>query len=563
MTAGGKELRYILELVATTAGTGTFTPIPEGRPDLAEAIDRLRGCPLDSFLHRYVLEILAGHSAPERAAMLEATSGQDQVFKALLAELALLEADPGAPAGGRLGGDGRHLTEASPSILVRQHRLSDHQRHAQWSALMGANLQFHRPLPGPGDPRRPCLPEPDSGRAVTQIDTGLDDVPPAPHLCGTEPVALEETIRTASARLERAGILVSVEMRHESSLSPVGLLRQWRFQRRVRNGALDYRFGGFQTAYGRGFSLPAARAAYLMEIVERFSAYGDFTPDAVLGHRRATPLLCASLHQMRAHARPVMDPNDLLLEAPYENAPLYWRPAEVVGARGRGEIWVPAQCVYLFCNLDEPDLFSALGSTGLGAGNTGAQARLAALLEVIERDAEALTPFDPGGCFTAESTDPYLQSLLRHYRQCGIHVQFQDLTGALGVPCYKCFVVGSDGQIAKGTGAHPEGRRALLSALTETMYPYPNGPQSQPGLDAVPVRTVEDLPDYGGGSVEADLDRLERLLSANGFQVVYADLTREDLDLPVVRAIVPGLALMADYDRFTRLNPRLIRRLAG
>jgi ribosomal protein S12 methylthiotransferase accessory factor YcaO len=150
---------------------------------------------------------------------------------------------------------------------------------------------------------------------------------------------------------------------------------------------------------------------------------------------------------------------------------------------------------------------------------------------------------------------------LQHYRQCGIHVQFQDLTTELGVPCYKCFVVGSDGQIAKGTGAHPQGRRALLSALTETMYPYPNGPVSKPGLEALPMKIIEDLPDHSLGSDEADLERLERLSNANGFQVIYADLTREDLDLPVVRALVPGLALMADYDRFTRLNPRLIKRL--
>jgi ribosomal protein S12 methylthiotransferase accessory factor YcaO len=34
------------------------------------------------------------------------------------------------------------------------------------------------------------------------------------------------------------------------------------------------------------------------------------------------------------------------------------------------------------------------------------------------------------------------------------------------------------------------------------------------------------------------------------------DLTRSDLDLPVVRAIVPGLELMTDFDRFARVSPR-------
>jgi ribosomal protein S12 methylthiotransferase accessory factor len=37
------------------------------------------------------------------------------------------------------------------------------------------------------------------------------------------------------------------------------------------------------------------------------------------------------------------------------------------------------------------------------------------------------------------------------------------------------------------------------------------------------------------------------------------DLTRRDLSIPVVRALVPGLELMADYDRFARVSPRLYR----
>ncbi len=560
MTARGGEWRYILELVATAAGTGSFAPLPENRPNLETALQRLRACPRDSFLHRYVLQMLAALDPARQSAMRSATRGADLVFKALWAELSLLEEDPAHPTHAEES-QIRPLAAASPSILLRHALLADRGSHARWAALMAANLEFHRPLPGIEDPQRPLLPE--RGCAAADAGVGLEAVSLNPRLCAAPPVPLAETIRTASTRLARAGILVSGEMRHEASLSPVGLLHQWRFQRRVRSGGLDYRLGGFQTAYGRGFGLETARAAYLMEIVERFSAYGEFAPREVLGHRCATPLHQAPFSRMQADGRPALDPNDLMLEVPYQDEPLFWRPAEAVGPGGRTEIWVPAQCVYLFCNLDEPDLFSGLGSTGLGAGNTMTQARLAALLEVVERDAEALTPFSPGDCFAAQSTDPWLQSLLTHYDRCGIQVQFQDLTGPLGVPCYKCFVVGPDGRIAKGTGAHPEGRRALLSALTETMYPYPNGPVSGPGLPALPVRPIEALPDHGSGSMEADLDRMERLLRANGFRLLYVDLTRRDLDLPVVRAIVPGLSPMADYDRFARINPRLIRRLEG
>lgn len=50
---------------------------------------------------------------------------------------------------------------------------------------------------------------------------------------------------------------------------------------------------------------------------------------------------------------------------------------------------------------------------------------------------------------------------------------------------------------------------------------------------------------------------METLLRANGFRVIYAELTRQDVNLPVVRAIVPGMEILADFDRHSRVHPRL------
>ena len=66
---------------------------------------------------------------------------------------------------------------------------------------------------------------------------------------------------------------------------------------------------------------------------------------------------------------------------------------------------------------------------------------------------------------------------------------------------------------------------------------------------------VRDLTDI----TEEELALLERLLTAHGHSPVYVDLTREDLELPVVRAIAPGLASSADFDRFASPSPRLFR----
>jgi ribosomal protein S12 methylthiotransferase accessory factor YcaO len=99
----------------------------------------------------------------------------------------------------------------------------------------------------------------------------------------------------------------------------------------------------------------------------------------------------------------------------------------------------------------------------------------------------------------------------------------------------------------------------MISALTETPYPYPYGPPCRPPATALPTRKLESLPDYATGHAAGDLALLEAVLTANGFEPIYIDLTREDVGLPVVKALVPGLELIADFDDFSRVSPRLFR----
>jgi ribosomal protein S12 methylthiotransferase accessory factor YcaO len=366
---------------------------------------------------------------------------------------------------------------------------------------------------------------------------------------------------TAMQGLERLGILAETEMRHESSLSPVALLRRWQMQVQIRQDRHCFHFSGLQTSYGKGLSLERARASCAMEIVERCSSFASVADDRLPDTAQDHHLRRARLSELNAKGLRALNPDALGLEVPYEDQPLYWIQGESAGGSGDpAAILVPFQTVFLFSNLDEIDLFSGLGSTGLAAGGTLAQAKFHALLECIERDAEAVSLFNGKNCFRLASRDTAVGSLLADYRQRGLDVIFQDCCAGLGVPCYKCFVYGpGPDELAKGTSAHFAGWQAALSALTETPYPYPHGPASRPGPADLPVRYLETLPDYSSGDMAADLQRLETLLAANQLHPVYVDLTRRDLSIPVVRALVPGLELMADYDRYARVSPRLYR----
>ena len=88
-------------------------------------------------------------------------------------------------------------------------------------------------------------------------------------------------------------------------------------------------------------------------------------------------------------------------------------------------------------------------------------------------------------------------------------------------------------------------------------WPYPYGEPTGPALGGLPVRWLEDLPDYSLPSAEASCKVLEKTLCAQGRRPLYVDISRKDLDsMPVVRALVPGLELTADFDRFSRPSLR-------
>jgi ribosomal protein S12 methylthiotransferase accessory factor YcaO len=319
---------------------------------------------------------------------------------------------------------------------------------------------------------------------------------------------------------------------------------------------MAYTLSGMQTSYGRGLDMAAARASYSMEVAERVSSYASVGVRGVAGLARPCPLTHATLEEARAGGGNPLDLGRVRLEAPYAGQRLYWMPAEQRTAEGLRESLVPFQFVYLFANLDEQSLFSALGSTGLASGNEMEEAKVHALCEVIERDAEAVTPFDLSRCFRLEADDERVAKLLRDYEDNRMHVWFMDCTPEFGVPCYKAVVTGSRGDVNKGMGAGLCGARAAVSAMTEIPYPFP-GPATAPAPEGLPLRRLEDLPDHSTGSAEGDLLVLEQTLLANGWPIHYADLTRADLGIPAVRALVPGLEWVSDFDRFSRLSPRL------
>lgn len=536
-------MRYRLAHQDSLLGVAYFTPEPAEPLTLEQCLDHVRRLPGDEFMRAHVRPQLAAMAPAKLRDLFDAA---DETVRALVLETVLLT--PGlrdlwpemCPA---LEG----LKGSTPQLFLASASLPDHDLHARTSRLLAANIFEHAPLPAdPADDAlvaAPDNPAADPARIRATLEL------PAP--CPRRPA--EATRALAEERLYGLGVLDGPEMRHHASLAPWGLLRRWRLDRATRCGAFDHRLQGLMTSYGRGLTMDDARVSLAMEIVERYSSFADIRDMRVSGSQEGGEIRVAPFSALGGEA---LDPNAMRLEVPYADQPLHW----IAGRGRRGETrLVPLQAVYLFANLDEVRLFSGLGSTGLASGNTPEEAKVSGLLEVIERDAEAVRVFDPARCFRVESRDDEVRELLERYREQGVDPVFQDLTTELGVPCYKCFVHLAEGGLVKATGASLSGRRAAISALTETPFPFPGGPASAEGPRDLPVRLLEDLPDHSTGSAGGDLALLEAILEDRGYEPVYVNLTKRELRLPVYRAIVPGLEIVSDFDRFTRVSPRLWR----
>lgn len=534
------NIKYRYDLAATQGTTGYAECRPEPEPPLEDALALLAERPLDTFLHRYALSLLLRLDAAAVRNLGRQCAAQRHPALASL----LLEAHALAPHL-TAGLDVKELEAiADPFFASSPLTILSRQPNPPLRDVFHANIHRHIPIDAScadmaamaRGGRQSAL----AGSmlaakgALSELYASMLETAAGDNL--PDAAAVYEH---ADGLLAAAGITKGPEMRHEASLCPIALLRQWNLRACVEHGRNKHELTGVATAYGRGLKLMLARTACAMEALERACAHACIDSDGYIGGK---PMVHASYAMLTSSGRPAVRPSALGAIAEADMLPLHWLP----GMSSDGEeTLVPAQAVYLFCNLDEVSVFEHIGSTGLASGATAAQAKLAALTEALERDAHATAPFSVESCFELDSRDETIAALLADYRWRGIRVQFQDIANEFGLPAWRCFVRGHDGSIAQATGAGLSGPRAALAALTETPWPYiwarPAPAPSGPGLPSLPRRFLEDLPDYSLPSAEQSLALLEAALARCGLAPVYADISRADLHFPVFRAFVPGL----------------------
>lgn len=254
-------------------------------------------------------------------------------------------------------------------------------------------------------------------------------------------------------------------------------------------------------------------------------------------------------------------PVPLPFDAEAEHA---WSP--IVELRTGRVRWLPSSMVWFDWPGLRPGSFRG-SSNGAAAGNTVEEAVLQGLLELVERDAVALWwhPMCHRPAFDlAAWGDPRIEAALAPQRELGTEVWVLDLTTDLGIPAAVAVSTGLGGTRAPmmGYGAHVDPAIAVVRALTELAqmqtYVVANGPgpvtwtgageriwfdtvstDSHPWLAPHGVSAPPTPPSFGG--LGEALDHVAGRIERAGLEVLWADASRPDVPLSVVRTYAPGL----------------------
>lgn len=323
---------------------------------------------------------------------------------------------------------------------------------------------------------------------------------------------------------------------------------------------------GLSTSQGKGSSIDAARVSALMESIECWHAEHIDRPVRVSSARELAqtallppiPRLALRADAQWSDDRPIawIGGEELTRQVPR------WLPLDTVSAN--------------FVEWPGQRPLFAKGTNGLASGNHLLEAVVQALLEVIERDAVTLSSLrdkDDHAAFYVDPDgidDPDLARLFDTFVQQGIAVLLEDVTSDLGVPVFNCTLVDDPDSPhwratpkVVGHGCHLQSRVAVRRAVEEAvqsrvtmiagsrddLFPmdYHNSVNRDDHARVVSMARTARAPLRQSAcaetrSFEDDIERLLQMLAARGIdQVIAVDLRHDDIGIPVVKIVVPGL----------------------
>jgi len=329
-------------------------------------------------------------------------------------------------------------------------------------------------------------------------------------------------------------------------------------------------------SFGKGSTADQGEASALMEAIERYSF--SFQGDEIRVTRRfadfeageaihPNDVMLFSEAQYGRDAVPSISPSaSKPMLTPFDlQAKIEWSP--VWSLRDDRFKYVPTGLLYFFYKGANADGLPSADSNGCAAGNTLEEAIVQGFLELVERDSYAIWWYNRLRRPIVDLSrfdDPYVRELEKQFSEAGRKLWVLDVTSDLGIPSFVAvmhWTEDSQEQIEFGSGAHFDAKIALLRALTELNQFL--------SIGVVGCRSAGKLSGYTGfseirleeqpylapnGKSRSDLDLTFGTLNGGeqvsacvqlakqlGLDFLVLDQTRPDIEVPVVRVIVPGL----------------------
>ena len=325
-------------------------------------------------------------------------------------------------------------------------------------------------------------------------------------------------------------------------------------------------------SFGKGSTAEQGEASALMEAIERYSGifqgdeirakrrFIDFAPDEAIAPNQVLLFSDAQLQQDQSPEAPQPEAVPALFDP---SAKIDWSP--VWSLRDERFKYLPTSLLYFFYRGEAS--FGA-DSNGCAAGNTLEEAIVQGFLELVERDAYAIWWYNSlqrPELDLRKFDNSYIRELRKQLARTGRRLWVLDITSDLGIPTFIAITHWmQDGRenIEFGSGAHFDARIALMRALTElnqflSLGLMGGGTGEKSSLDGINPLRLEDHPYLIPGGVSlaqpdfgvkfGHLDTHEQvaacvaLTKQAGLDFLVLDQTRLDIEVPVVRVIVPHL----------------------
>lgn len=323
--------------------------------------------------------------------------------------------------------------------------------------------------------------------------------------------------------------------------------------------------GAISVYAGKGATPVEAKVSVMMESIERYSSE----------YRKSDrKRIIVGSYEELSEDNNMIDPQSLILPGRLlPDSRVDW--IDGYDLVNEEELMLPCNAVFHpYTSTLCPKLFRS-NTNGLASGNTLEEAIFHGLMEVVERDALSIAEVtrDPGREIVLYKKDGLAFELYEKFCKANVDVKLWYLPSDSGIPTVLAAADDKElmdpALLVMGVGTHLDARIALLRALTEVAQSRAtqiHGAREDTDREKI-TRTIgyermkrinrhwymdgaekvamEDLPDLSTRSHKGDIEMSLEMLKGIAYRVIVTDLTRKDVNVPVVRVTVPGLEMYA------------------